>query len=325
MSTNFSSLLTGRDLTVSIAGLDGVGKTSIVQRLLREDISEIYKTFGVNTELLDLEGLKLGLTDLGGSEAFRKVLWKAYISRSDAFIYVVDATNSKRLEESRKWFVKALQWVKKRSPVLVLVNTWDAHLDNSELDEITKIFTEKINSFEIECFSISPVTGKNIEKTKDWLANSIINHLIAVGITVDYFVAYIRTGNSIIEAKIRTPQITLEEDILFPIIKYRFANEGESMLEYMKVAERQIIMAADENISCWLVTTKSKELEASNLLMRLLTELVSEISCIAKTKKDKLTEADLTSFLINHMIDRQIFWSESQSPMFEISVIDTNN
>jgi len=325
VSTNFSSLLTGRDLTVSIAGLDGVGKTSIVQRLLREDISEIYKTFGVNTELLDLEGLKLGLTDLGGSEAFRKVLWKAYISRSDAFIYVVDATNSKRLEESRKWFVKALQWVKKRSPVLVLVNTWDAHLDNSELDEITKIFTEKTSSFEIECFSISPVTGKNIEKTKDWLANSIINHLIAVGITVDYFVAYIRTGNSIIEAKIRTPQITLEEDILFPIIKYRFANEGESMLEYMKVAERQIIMAADENISCWLVTTKSKELEASNLLMRLLTELVSEISCIAKTKKDKLTEADLTSFLINHMIDRQIFWSESQSPMFEISVIDTNN
>lgn len=93
----------------------------------------------------------------------------------------------------------------------------------------------------------------------------------------------------------------------------------------MKVAERQIIMAADENISCWLVTTKSEELETSNLLMRLLTEFVSEISGIAKTKKNKLTEADLANCLINHMIDKQIFWSKSQSPMFEISVTDNNN
>ena len=129
-----------RDLSVSIAGLDGVGKTAIISRLLSNEISETYSTYGINQEIVKINGLNLGLTDLGGKEPFRNSLWPSYISRSDALIYVVDATNEETIDESKEWFVRALKWIKKESPILVLINTWDQPINEEVIKSINQIF-----------------------------------------------------------------------------------------------------------------------------------------------------------------------------------------
>ncbi len=314
--------LSSRDLTVSVAGLDGVGKTLIINKLLHEEIHETYSTFGINQEIIKIDGLRLGLTDLGGQEPFRKSLWESYISKSDALIYVVDATKEERIDESKTWFVRSLKWVKKKSPVLVLINTWDRSVDRKTIQSIQKIFQTIGNRNEIDCFAISPITGKNIKKTVDWLANTIIENLIHVGISVDYFVAYIKTEQGIVEARIRTPDPNLVDKGLFPVIRYKFAENDVSILEYMRLKGRQIVMAADSQTSCWLVTTESKDFKGTNLLMKLLTEFVKEIHGLRTRKGKHLSESDLTSYLIKYMIDKQSFWSIKEQPMFEISIVD---
>ncbi len=316
--------MSSRDLNVSIAGLDGVGKTSIINKLLREEISETYSTFGINQEIVKIDGLRLGLTDLGGKEPFRKSLWRSYISKSDALIYVVDATNLETMHESKTWFVRALKWIKRDSPILILINTWDKPVEEETLKSISKMFETSIDFQNVDCFSISPITGKNLNKTFDWLANTIISNLISTGVAVDYFVAYIKTDDGIIEARIRSPDTVLLDKGVIPIIRYKFAPIDESILEYMRLSGRQIVMAADNKTSCWLVTTKSKEFRGTNLLMKLLTEFVKEIHGLRSEKGSNLTESDLTSYLVKYLIDNQTFWSETKRPMFEISLIDND-
>ena len=313
--------LSSRDLTVSVAGLDGVGKTLIINKLLHEEIHETYATYGINQEVIKIDGLRLGLTDLGGQEPFRKSLWESYISKSDAMIYVVDATKEDRIEESKTWFVRALKWIKKQSPILVLINTWDRKVDSKTIESISKIFQTSTNG-EIDCFSISPITGKNIKKTVDWLASTIIENLINVGISVDYFVAYIKTEQGIVEARIRTPDPGLVDKGVYPVIRYKFAEKDESIVEYMRLRGRQIVMAADNQTSCWLITTESEDFKGTNLLMKLLTEFVKEIHGLRTEKGDGLSESDLTSYLVKYIIDKQSFWSVKEQPMFEISIVD---
>ena len=314
--------MSSRDMTVSIAGLDGVGKTSIVNKLLREEITETYSTYGINQEIVKINGLRLGLTDLGGKEPFRNSLWPSYLSRSDALIYVVDGTKEDKLDESKQWFVRALKWIKQNSPVLVLINTWDKSIDDNVIKIVNDIFTSPSNGHAIEFLPISPITGRNMNKTVDWLANAIISNLIEAGITVDYFVAYIKTETGIVEASIKTADDQLVDEGSFPIIRYKFASNSESILEYMRIGGRQVVMAADAQTSCWLITTRSEEFKGTNLLMKLLTEFIKEIQGL-RVKKDDISESDLTSYLVKYMIDNQTFWSEKQLPMFEISNVDS--
>ena len=322
MNTYVGSQLTQiRDVNISVAGLECSGKTSIINRLVRGEDVQTFSTYGVNQELLFAKGMVLGITDLGGREPIRKTLWKSFISKSDALIYVTDATKPSKLEESQRWFIQSLKWVKPNSPVLVLINKKDKEISQEEINRIIKKFSLKRENKLITCLITSSITGENINETIDWLASSIIQQLILDKISVELFVSYIKTNEGIVEARIRTPVSDIGNEALFPIIRYKFAEKGETNLEYMRYDKRQFVMAADEEISCWLVTEKNDRIKSMNLLMKLLVEFVKEIHGLKKEKKEGLTEADLSTFLITNLIDNQTFWSKTEQPMFEISFV----
>ena len=330
LNSNSSSnwLFSDRDVSVSVAGLDGAGKTTIINKILNEEITETYSTYGINHEIVNIDGLKLGLTDLGGKEPFRKSLWPSYISRSDALIFVVDATKEHQITESKKWFIRSLKWIKKNSPILVLLNTWNQKINKKELTAFSNLFKSSSRQQSIECFNVSPITGENLNRTVDWLANTIISNLVSTGISVEYFVAYLKTDNGIIEARIRTPSAIIDTEGMSPVIRYKFASGNESILEYMNLKGRQVVMAADNQTSCWLMTNvidQNKEIKGANLLMRLLTEFIKEIQGLKEDKGTDISESDLTSYLMKYLIDNQSFWSEKELPMFEISFVENNS
>ena len=218
-----------------------------------------------------------------------------------------------------------MKWIKKESPVLVLINTWDKKINQQEINTVSEMFRTSSRSQLIDCFSVSPITGENLNKTIDWLASTIISNLVSTGISVEYFVSYLRTDKGIIEARISTPTSIIDAEGLSPIIRYKFAEDKESILEYMNLKGRQVVMAADAQTSCWLVTNQAEEIKGTSLLMKLLTEFIKEIQGLREIKGSKISESDLTSYLIKYLIDNQTFWSGKDFPMFEISYVENNS
>ncbi|MHA1686648.1 MAG: ADP-ribosylation factor-like protein [Candidatus Heimdallarchaeaceae archaeon] len=310
-----------RDVVVSIAGLDGAGKTRIVQKILQEEVTEYIATYGVNQEVICIEGIQLGLTDLGGKEPFRKTLWKSYISSADGLIYVVDVTKQERLDESKKWFQKSIQWLHKKNPVLILLNTWDSNISTQVLEKIIRTFKNLAKSRPVETYPVSPISGHNLSKAIEWLASTLIQNLIAEGVSVDLFITYLKTPEGIMEARIRSHSFTHTDEAILPVIRYKFASKGEKLLEYLFFQDRQIILTADEKTSCWLITSKSIKIKSAPLLMNLMSEFLAEIQGIRETNQSKVKESDLINFLIKYMIDKQKFWSKDESPMFEVTFL----
>lgn len=63
--------------------------------------------------------------DLGGEKNNRK-LWKQYYSNIDALIFVIDYSNDKTIEPSKKEFLKLLKEEKlKDCPILIFANKID--------------------------------------------------------------------------------------------------------------------------------------------------------------------------------------------------------
>lgn len=84
-----------------ILGLDGAGKTSILSAMRGITLSgPPISTIGFNVESLEYENLVFTLWDVGGQNKFRP-LWKHYYHKTQAVIFVVDASDRSRFEEAQ--------------------------------------------------------------------------------------------------------------------------------------------------------------------------------------------------------------------------------
>ena len=57
---------------------------------------------------LSHDGFKLTVWDVGGQKAIR-TYWGNYFQGTDALVYVIDSSDSKRLEESSKELIQLIQ------------------------------------------------------------------------------------------------------------------------------------------------------------------------------------------------------------------------
>lgn len=108
-------------------GLDNSGKTTIYKRMLGEDESDIKPTGGFFTKKMNYnEDLTLELTDIGGSEKVRN-FWKNYYRNMDGVIYVVDAADQSKFDQSSTVLFKVMEDAKlKGIPFMILAHKQDA-------------------------------------------------------------------------------------------------------------------------------------------------------------------------------------------------------
>ncbi|EED93171.1 adp-ribosylation factor-related protein [Thalassiosira pseudonana CCMP1335] len=124
-------------LSILILGLDGSGKTALLERVKKGKkkmfpLSKIRPTLGQNLAKLDLCGCKCSLFDLSGAEKMRP-LWERYYRDTDAIIYVVNSADPSlsNLEQSLIEFNQmcrneVLQWKLSRGlPILIFANMLD--------------------------------------------------------------------------------------------------------------------------------------------------------------------------------------------------------
>lgn len=116
---------TERKLTIALLGVDNAGKTTLLNSLLGEVDKDTTPTFGFNSSTLTEGKYKIQVFDLGGGKSIRSV-WKKYLAEVHAIVYVVDAADAARLEESKQTLFDALTSpYLADKPILVFANKQD--------------------------------------------------------------------------------------------------------------------------------------------------------------------------------------------------------
>ena len=108
-----------------VLGLDCAGKTTILKAVADEEISNIEPTQGFNIKQITIGGIRLAIWDLGGQKVLREY-WSNYFENTSVLIYVIDAADDERLNESGEELYNLLKENElKNVPVLIFANKQD--------------------------------------------------------------------------------------------------------------------------------------------------------------------------------------------------------
>lgn len=123
-----------KEFFVAVLGLDGAGKTSLVQHLKIGDIGETLPTMGFHITNVQVNNCMIQFADLAGQDSMRR-LWGALYHSADGVIYVIDGTDTARLPLAMSELKSVMSYPSlEDKPFLILVNKHDKNaLDVSVL------------------------------------------------------------------------------------------------------------------------------------------------------------------------------------------------
>jgi len=174
--------LQNKDATILFLGLDNAGKTTLLH-ILRDNQAHVSEpTRHATSEDLVMGGVKFTTYDLGGHYAARRV-WKDYCHQVDGIVFLVDAADPDRFEESHKELSNLLSSQDlKDVPFLVLGNKVDKKGAVGEKDlryaldlsqTTGKTATVEKSARPIELFMCSVIKRKGFADGFKWLAGFI--------------------------------------------------------------------------------------------------------------------------------------------------------
>jgi small GTP-binding protein len=281
---------------IVIIGLDGAGKTTIVNRLLRSEFVPTTRTLGVNYRTVQYRQIEFNLVDLGGQQIYRNLLWQPSLEKASAIVFVLDSADI-RLQEASDAFWESIQR-NENAPVLFVSNKIDLpgarpfDLIVHDLD-LTRAAR---STRSVGLFRVSAKTGENFYDAFDWLADvlagkeSIFKCKVRVVIMIDLESHQIWT----------TKFTTIDNEILDQL------NEGisKTMSELSKdSAGMEVITASDLQ----LVVVKNHPLVAgliigySDSVVR--AKLIAER--IMKTASNPIEIGQFSSRVLMRLLERQ--------------------
>jgi len=153
---------------ILILGLDNAGKTSILRKLSDEDPMQTQATQGFNIKSVNVDGFKLNMWDVGGQKAIRKY-WPHYYDEVDVLIYVVDAADKRRLEETGMELQQLLSEEKLANvALLVFANKMDLATAMPAAEISTHLTLHTIRDRKWNIQACSAKTGDGIHDGLEW-------------------------------------------------------------------------------------------------------------------------------------------------------------
>jgi len=164
-----------------ILGLDHAGKSTLLEQMRSmysgtrpPNTMKIPPTVGLNIGKFDVDKATMVFWDLGGQVSLR-VLWDKYFSDAHAVVYVIDAADGKRLEESRKEIEKLLVDPDLLdAPLLIMANKQDLK-EALAADEIKKTMNLQVGKRPMLVQPISALNGRGVQEGLNWLL-SVLPH-----------------------------------------------------------------------------------------------------------------------------------------------------
>eukprot|EP00761_Pharyngomonas_kirbyi_P013410 gb/GECH01013439.1/.p1 GENE.gb/GECH01013439.1/~~gb/GECH01013439.1/.p1 ORF type:complete len:186 (+),score=33.52 gb/GECH01013439.1/:1-558(+) len=119
----FSGVYPARILMV---GLEAAGKTTILYYMKIGEVITTVPTVGQNVERIERDKVSMSVFDLSG-QSHQRDLWRHYHNNTDALIWVIDASDKQRIEESREELIETITSpdMNKLKAVLIFGNKQD--------------------------------------------------------------------------------------------------------------------------------------------------------------------------------------------------------
>ncbi|RVD87422.1 uncharacterized protein DFL_001658 [Arthrobotrys flagrans] len=161
--------LKDKEMRVLMLGLDNAGKTTIVKQIMHEDVNTVSPTLGFIIKTIEYQGYKLNIWDVGGQKTLRSY-WRNYFEKTDALIWVVDATDRFRLEDCKEELHGLL--LEERlmgASLLVFANKSDVKgcMSTDDIKEGLKL--DEIVTHKWTILRCSAMTGENLIEGLDWV------------------------------------------------------------------------------------------------------------------------------------------------------------
>ncbi|CEI38658.1 unnamed protein product [Fusarium venenatum] len=169
--------LKDKEMRILMLGLDNAGKTTIVKQVMGEDVNTVSPTLGFIIKTIDYEGYAdipkfmcadfLG--DVGGQKTLRSY-WRNYFEKTDALIWVVDATDRLRIQDCRDELQGLL--LEERlagASLLVFANKTDVEGCMTEAEILSELQLESIRTHRWKILPCSAMTGSNLKEGLSWV------------------------------------------------------------------------------------------------------------------------------------------------------------
>lgn len=164
-------------MRILMLGLDNAGKTTIVKKIMNEDVSSVSPTLGFIIKTIDYDGYKLNIWDVGGQKTLR-TYWKNYFEKTDTLIWVVDATDRERIDDCRRELEGLL--LEERlmgASLLVFKNKSDVPGSMTEGEVRQGLQLDSIKTHKWTIMACSAMTGMNLQEGLQWVVQDAKDRL----------------------------------------------------------------------------------------------------------------------------------------------------
>ena len=153
-----------------VLGLDNAGKTTILKAFKGETAKNLPPTKGFNFQKFEYKRTFFTLWDLGGQKSIRKYWEDYYQKENDCIIYVIDSSDSYRLEETGKELYSILQQPElSGTPLVIYANKQDLNLALSADEILEQLDLDNITDRNWTIIACSALTKQGLSSGLDWL------------------------------------------------------------------------------------------------------------------------------------------------------------
>ncbi|OJJ87612.1 uncharacterized protein ASPGLDRAFT_118380 [Aspergillus glaucus CBS 516.65] len=169
--------LKDKEMRILMLGLDNAGKTTIVKKIMNEDVNTVSPTLGFIIKTIDFMGYRLNIWDVGGQKTLRSY-WKNYFEKTDTLIWVVDATDRLRVDDCREELAGLL--LEERlmgASLLIFLNKTDVGGCMSQDEVRERLCLDAIKTHRLTILPCSAMTGRNLHEGLEWVVQDAKDRL----------------------------------------------------------------------------------------------------------------------------------------------------